>query len=193
MSKGEPLPAFALKGVKITFNVDADYTVVRTQLTRNVVGIVEGTDPKLRDTYVAFGAHYDHVGYTETRVSRAEASATSARSCPGQSRDTPRPGDNINNGADDDGSGTVALMALAKAFAQGPKPKRSLLFVWHSGEEAGLCGSRYYADFPDRAARQDRRAAQHRHDRPQPVRRPEASKTRCISSARIASAPSCTT
>ena len=52
-SKQEPLPAFALKGVTITFNVDADYTVVRTQLTRNVVGIVHGTDPKLKDTYVA--------------------------------------------------------------------------------------------------------------------------------------------
>ena len=157
MAKGEPLPAFALKGVKITFNVDADYTVVRTQLTQNVVGIVEGSDPKLRDTYVAFGAHYDHVGYAEAQVSRAEASATFGASCPGQSRDTPGPGDDIRNGADDDGSGTVALMALAKAFAQGPKPKRSLLFVWHAGEEAGLYGSRYYADFPDRAARQDRR------------------------------------
>ena len=65
VSKGEPLPAVALKGVKITINVDADYTVVRTRLTRNVVGIVQGTDPKLRDTYVAFGAHYDHIGYTE--------------------------------------------------------------------------------------------------------------------------------
>ena len=61
----EPLPAFALKGVKMTFNVDADYTVVRTQLTRNVVGIVPGTDPRLKDTYVAFGAHYDHTGYQE--------------------------------------------------------------------------------------------------------------------------------
>ena len=48
VSKGEPLPAVALKGVKITFNVDADYTVVRTRLTRNVVGIVQGTDPKLK-------------------------------------------------------------------------------------------------------------------------------------------------
>ena len=63
---GEPLPTFALKGVKITFNVDADYTVVRTRLTHNVVGIVEGSDPQLKDTYVAYGAHYDHVGYTET-------------------------------------------------------------------------------------------------------------------------------
>src|SRR5439155_664259 len=64
----EPLPRFALRNVKITFNLDADYKVVRTQLTRNVVGIVPGRDPALRDTYVAFGAHYDHVGYSEGEV-----------------------------------------------------------------------------------------------------------------------------
>jgi Zn-dependent M28 family amino/carboxypeptidase len=57
-------------------------------------------------------------------------------------------GDRIWNGADDDGSGTTALMALAKAFALGPRPKRSLLFVWHAGEERGLLGSRYFADYP---------------------------------------------
>ena len=54
----------------------------------------------------------------------------------------------INNGADDDGSGSTALLAIAKAFATGPKPKRSVVFVWHSGEEAGLYGSRFNADFP---------------------------------------------
>ncbi|MEP6919179.1 MAG: M28 family peptidase, partial [Acidobacteriota bacterium] len=141
--KQEPLPTFALKGVKVTINVDADYTVVRTRLTRNVVGIVPGTDASLNDTYVAFGAHYDHIGYSETgRLSGPPIS------CPGQTRDTPREGDTINNGADDDGSGTVALMALAKAFALGPKPKRSVLLMWHSGEEAGLYGSRYNADHP---------------------------------------------
>src|SRR5205823_3950393 len=69
--------------------------------------------------------------------------------CVGQQRDTPRPGDTINNGADDDGSGTVAVLALAHAFAAGPKPKRSLVFVWHTGEEAGLLGSRYMADYPE--------------------------------------------
>jgi Peptidase family M28 len=147
ISKGEPLPVLDLKGVKITLNVDAEYTVVRTRLTRNVVGIVSGTDAKLRDTYVAFGAHYDHIGYSET-PGTARGTGLFGGSCPGQVRDTPRAGDTINNGADDDGSGTVALMALARAFAQGPKPKRSLLFVWHSGEEAGLYGSRYYADYP---------------------------------------------
>jgi hypothetical protein len=148
VSNGEPLPAFDLKGVKLTFNVDVDYTVVRTRLTRNVVGIVTGSDAKLRDTYVAFGAHYDHIGYSENTAGPNRGVAMFAGSCPGQARDTPRAGDVVNNGADDDGSGTVALMALAKEFAQGPKPKRSLLFIWHSGEEAGLYGSRYYADYP---------------------------------------------
>jgi peptidase M28-like protein len=148
VSKGQPLPSVVLKNVKITLNVDADYTVVRTRLTRNVVGIVPGTDAKLRDTYVAFGAHYDHIGYSEASAAPGRSVASFATSCPGQARDTPRPDDNINNGADDDGSGTVGLMALARAFAEGPKPKRSLLFVWHSGEEAGLYGSRYYADHP---------------------------------------------
>ena len=126
----EPLPPFALHGVKLTFNVDADYTVVRTRYTRNVVGIVEGADPKLKDTYVVYGAHYDHTGYRE------------AGPAPGQSDDI------INNGADDDGSGTVGIMAIARAFALGPKPKRSILFVWHAGEESGLLGSRYNADYP---------------------------------------------
>lgn len=127
VEKREPLPRFALKGVKLTINVEAEYQVVRTRLTHNVVGLVEGTDPKLKNTYVAYGAHYDHTGFRETAK-------------PGE--------DMINNGADDDGSGTVAIMSIARAFAQGPKPKRSILFVWHAGEESGLLGSRYMADYP---------------------------------------------
>ena len=126
-AKREPLPRFLLKGVKMTINVDADYQVVRTRLTHNVVGIIEGSDPKLKDTYVAYGAHYDHTGFRESAK-------------PGE--------DMINNGADDDGSGTVAIMAIAKAFATGPKPKRSILLVWHAGEENGLLGSEYMADHP---------------------------------------------
>lgn len=138
----EPLPSFRLEGVSLTFNIDADYTVVRTQLTHNVVAVVRGSDPVLRDTYVAFGAHYDHVGYAERDLNEQGAGA------PG--RVTPdAQADRIWNGADDDGSGTVALLALAKAFATAPiKPKRSLLFVWHAGEERGLWGSRYFADHP---------------------------------------------
>ena len=126
-AKREALPPFPLKGVKMTINVDADYQVVRTRLTHNVVGVVEGTDPKLKDTYVAYGAHYDHTGFRENAK-------------PGE--------DMINNGADDDGSGSVAIMAIARAFATGPKPKRSILLVWHAGEESGLLGSEYMADHP---------------------------------------------
>jgi hypothetical protein len=146
--KGEPLPPFALRNTKVTINVDADYEVVNTRLTRNVVGLVEGTDPRLKDTYVLFGAHYDHVGYSQTPPGRAAAPAGAPGGCTGQTRETPRPDDVINNGADDDGSGTVALMAIARAFALGEKPKRSVMFVWHTGEEAGLYGSRYLVDHP---------------------------------------------
>jgi Peptidase family M28 len=180
---GEALPPIPLKGASITINVDADYTIVQTRLTRNVVGEIEGTDPSLTDSYVLFGAHYDHVGYLQTppaQPSTSPAPAASTNSgqapstnsgqptpagpgqgrgggfgggapggCTGQTRDTPHPGDIINNGADDDGSGTVAVMAIAKAFATGPKPKRSVVFVWHAGEEAGLLGSRYMADYPE--------------------------------------------
>jgi hypothetical protein len=137
------LPSFRLDGVTLTFNIDVDYEIVRTQLTQNVVGIVEGSDPQLKSTYVVVGAHYDHVGYAD-----AELTADGRRPSP-PGRVTPGfADDRIWNGADDDGSGTVAVMALARAFAQGPRPKRSLLFIWHAGEERGLYGSRYFADYP---------------------------------------------
>jgi hypothetical protein len=142
----EPLPSFGLSGVTITFTIDPEYQVVRTQLTQNIVAIVDGSDARLKNSYVAFGAHYDHVGYAEGEVTTVDGSA----------RRTGAPGrvtagaeqDRIWNGADDDGSGTVAILAVARAFAEGPRPKRSTLFVWHVGEERGLWGSRYFADYP---------------------------------------------
>lgn len=152
--KQEPIPPASLSDVSITINVDADYDVVQTRLTRNVVGIVEGSDRALKDTYVLFGAHYDHIGYQQTPPGQgrggggAGGGQTAPGGCTGQVRDTPSAGDVINNGADDDGSGTVAILGIAKAFATGPKPKRSVMFVWHAGEEAGLLGSRYMADYP---------------------------------------------
>jgi hypothetical protein len=145
-AKQEPLPEIALGDVRITITVDADYETVQTRLTRNVVGVVRGTDAKLRDTYVGLGAHYDHVGYQQ--FAPAGGGGGVGTVCAGQARPTPRPGDAISNGADDDGSGTVSLLAIARAFATGQKPKRSLMFVWHSGEEDGLHGSRYMADNP---------------------------------------------
>lgn len=145
-SKGEPLPGFALKNVRITFNIDARYQVVRTQFTHNVIGIIEGSDPKLKDAYVAFGAHYDHVGYAEGEAAQGANAARGPRP-PGRVT-AGAADDRVWNGADDDGSGTVTIMGMAKAFATGAKPRRSLIFVWHSGEEKGLWGSRYFADYP---------------------------------------------
>ncbi len=125
----EDLPRFSLQGVTLTFNLDADYQVVNTRYTRNVVGIVEGSEARLKDTYVAFGAHYDHVGYNQGLLPNGVE-------------------DRISNGADDDGSGTTSLIAIARAFALSPKTKRSLIFVWHAGEEMGQFGSKYFADYP---------------------------------------------
>jgi hypothetical protein len=141
----DPLPEFTLEDVKITFNVDMDYEIVRTELTQNVVGIVEGADAQLRSSYVAFGAHYDHLGYAdgERAPNGVIPPPPNGRTGPNQS-----PDDRIWNGADDDGSGTVAVMGLAHAFASGPRPRRSLLFVWHAGEELGTYGSLYFADHP---------------------------------------------
>jgi Zn-dependent M28 family amino/carboxypeptidase len=144
----EPLPSFRLDGVKLTFNLDADYEVVRTQLAHNVVAVVEGSDPQLKNTYVAFGAHYDHVGYAQGEVSNDGSGPRRLGVPPFAFVKAGAEGDRIWNGADDDGSGTVAMMALAKAFSEGPRPRRSLLFVWHTGEESGRYGSLYFADHP---------------------------------------------
>jgi len=95
--------------------------------TQNVVALWEGQDPVLKNEMVAVGAHYDHVGTNPN---------------------APGP-DKIWNGADDDGSGTVAVLGIAEALANAKeRPKRSVLFVWHCGEEKGLWGSDYFNKFP---------------------------------------------
>lgn len=104
--------------------------------TQNVVAIAEGRDSVLKNEYVAVGAHYDHVG------TGAPGGAGRAASLKGDTSD------NIWNGADDDGSGTVALLALAETLAKNPPPKRSVLFVWHCAEEKGLWGSQYFVENP---------------------------------------------
>ncbi|MFQ5746747.1 MAG: M28 family peptidase [Gemmatimonadota bacterium] len=92
----------------------------------NTIGILEGSDPELRDEYVFFTAHMDHIGISH-----------------GAS------GDSINNGADDDGSGTATVVELAQAFASlETRPRRSLVFMTVSGEEKGLFGSRWYSENP---------------------------------------------
>jgi hypothetical protein len=103
--------------------------IERTATTQNVAGILRGSDPSLRDTYVMLTAHYDHVG---------------TRAIPNKPGD-----DTIFNGANDDGSGTVSVMEIAAAIAvQNPRPKRSILFMTFFGEELGDVGSRYYARHP---------------------------------------------
>jgi Zn-dependent M28 family amino/carboxypeptidase len=119
------LPAsFDLKPEKkVTLKIVGKHNQLSTQ---NVVAVFEGSDPVLKDEYVAVGAHYDHVGIGN-----------------------PVNGDAIYNGADDDGSGTTALLAMAEALAKAPtKPKRSVIFIWHAGEEKGLWGSRYFVENP---------------------------------------------
>jgi hypothetical protein len=105
-------------------------------IARNVIGIIRGSDPKLRDTYVIVSAHYDHIGTVDTVRSRTEEKVKES-------------GDKIYNGADDDGSGTVSVVALAEAFARMKhKPKRSIVFIAFCGEELGLLGSRFYVEHP---------------------------------------------
>lgn len=98
-----------------------------TAETENVLAYLEGADPELRDEVVVISSHYDHIGIDPTRI-----------------------GDQINNGADDDASGTVAMLEIAEAFVHarqdGYAPRRSILFLHVSGEEKGLLGSEYYTD-----------------------------------------------
>jgi Zn-dependent M28 family amino/carboxypeptidase len=124
-SGSDPIASFALSSAKTTtFSVTAEEDHAKTQ---NVVGLWEGSDPTLKNEMVAIGAHYDHVGM------RPDANGP----------------DKIWNGADDDGSGTVAVLSIAEALAKAPnRPKRSVLFVWHCGEEKGLWGSEYFNKFP---------------------------------------------
>ncbi len=132
--KGEPLESFTL-GAKASLTVDHEYEAVRIDRSHNVVAVVPGRDEALRDRYVAFGAHLDHVG------------AVVDRSVPGRAN-VPTDQDPIWNGADDDGSGSVALLGIARAMIEGPRPRRSTLFVWHTAEEEGLLGSRAFVDQP---------------------------------------------
>ena len=98
----------------------------------NVIGILPGSDPTLKHEHVFFTAHMDHVG---TPGAGQECTAVGA--------------DSICNGADDDASGTVAVIEAAEAFAKlTPRPKRSLAFMTVSGEERGLWGSEYFAAHP---------------------------------------------
>jgi hypothetical protein len=115
-------------------HVHARVEPVERNSAPNVVGILEGRDPTLKNEYVVFSAHMDHVGVAGPRGSGG---------CRAQGADS------ICNGADDDGSGTAAVVEIAEALAGlHPRPKRSMIFLNVSGEEKGLWGSRYFSDHP---------------------------------------------
>ena len=126
------LEAKPLSGAQL--HLHARIRAVERNSAPNVVGILEGSDPTLKTEYVVFSAHMDHVGVAGPRGSggcRAKGA------------------DSICNGADDDGSGTVAVVEIAEAFAgMNPRPKRSIIFLNVSGEEKGLWGSEYFSDHP---------------------------------------------
>jgi len=116
-----------------TATVDVRRSVESEASAPNTIGVLEGSDPQLKNEYVFFTGHMDHIG-----------TASGDEGCRAAGADT------ICNGADDDGSGTVAVVELAQAYARlDPRPRRSIVFMTVSGEERGLWGSGYYADHPE--------------------------------------------
>jgi hypothetical protein len=139
---------------------------------RNVVAILPGSDAALRGQYVAVGAHNDHVGmqagaedHDSLRAWNSVMRTRGAETSPGvptaAETDTinrlidslrklrPRRADSVFNGADDDGSGSVSVLEIARALAASPeRPRRSILFVWHTAEELGLLGSDWFTRHP---------------------------------------------
>jgi Zn-dependent M28 family amino/carboxypeptidase len=112
-----------LRGLQVTLALSDSTTSSVTAV--NTVGILEGSDPALKDEYLVYSAHMDHIGITPGRA------------------------DSINNGADDDASGTAGVIELAEAFSRpGVKPRRSVIFLTVSGEEKGLWGSNFFTTHP---------------------------------------------
>ncbi|MFM8782228.1 MAG: M28 family peptidase, partial [Gemmatimonadota bacterium] len=157
-------------GSRLTARWNYAFTRAPAENSRNVIAMLPGADPTLASEYVLVGAHNDHVGVNTAPVDhdslravntitrRQGANDPACVPTPAQQRAIDsliararaiRPArlDSISNGADDDGSGTVVLLEIAERFAK-EKPARSILFISHQGEEAGLLGSRWFVDHP---------------------------------------------
>jgi hypothetical protein len=120
-----------------TISLDVPAPDNRNVIVKNVIAILPGSDPKLKDTFVLLTAHYDHIGTTETGLPMANPASTQD------------PNDHIYNGANDDGSGTVSVIEIARALAKlNRHPRRSLVFITFFGEERGELGSAYYVEHP---------------------------------------------
>ena len=171
---GRPLATAAVgqTGGRANISVRVGETPYPTP-ARNVIGIVRGSDPALRGQFVAIGSHNDHVGVRgagpiehdslkifNTILRKEGAEQPPVQGTPDdwarirkmidsvRAKRAPRM-DSIYNGADDDGSGTVAMLEIAEAMAKArTKPKRSIVFVWHTAEELGLFGANYFTRNP---------------------------------------------
>ncbi len=118
-------PVVVHDAARVLVGVTTEWYVLSDRFGPNTVGILEGSDPLLRDEYLVFSAHMDHVGVGTPDLQ----------------------GDSIYNGADDDASGTATVVELAEAFATlEPRPRRSIIFVAVSGEEHGRWGSAYFVE-----------------------------------------------
>ena len=106
------------KRIKISTRVKTDLEGT----ARNVMGWVRGNDPELSDEVIVVGAHLDHVGINGRGI--------------------------VYNGADDNASGSAVILEVARCFAEGNPPKRSILFQWYAGEEQGLLGSKHWVKNP---------------------------------------------
>jgi Zn-dependent M28 family amino/carboxypeptidase len=115
---------FKTIGVKPYYDTYRDSYKIKDIDAFNVIGVLEGHDPVLKNEVVILGAHFDHIGY----------------------RVKPFEGDSIGNGANDDASGTATVMALAKRLAKLNNNKRTVMFALYSGEEMGLLGSKHLAE-----------------------------------------------
>ncbi|MEO7084664.1 MAG: M28 family peptidase [Gemmatimonadaceae bacterium] len=171
---GKPVQSAVLRDKGVSASIDLRVETVNAP-TRNVIAILPGTDPKLKNEYIVIGAHADHIGVSNATppvehdslkayniVARVEGADSRGASAPTPEQWTrinaikdslrkiyPARKDSISNGADDDGSGTVSVLEIAEAFAKGPvKPKRSLIFIWQMGEEKGLWGSQWFTNHP---------------------------------------------
>lgn len=124
---GAPTPSQPRPGAMASWAQWDSLPVAARLQSANVVGVMPGSDPVLKDETVLVTAHYDHIGF-------------------GRAVD----GDSINNGADDDASGVTAVIEMAKALRKGPKPKRTIVFMAITGEEVGGFGTRWYIAHPVR-------------------------------------------
>ena len=169
----KPLDSLTLGAVGAKVQLNSVITATPIQFpARNVIALLPGSDSKLKNQYVAVGAHNDHVGMSPkafdhdsmrflTHIVRpGGAEDGQKRASPEQQTEInallaewrathPTRMDSIYNGADDDGSGSVSVLEIAEYMSSlKAKPKRSTLFVWHVGEEKGLWGSEWFTDHP---------------------------------------------